>query len=245
MKLTRPIIFFDLETTGLNPIKDHIVQIGAIKLNPDGTREEKNVLINPQVPIPKETSDIHGITDDMVKDKPTFKQLSKAMLKWFSGCDISGYNTDRFDIPFLCESFLRHGLTWDLSSVNLVDVLKVERMVNAHKLEATYQRYFGKPMEGNAHDALDDTRATLEVFLKQCEVHELSDIPKIDNELQGDKKRVDLAGYIVKSNDIEVWNFGKHTGKDVRENPNYCDWFLRGDFPTQSKDCLNKILRGF
>jgi len=175
MTLSKPIVFFDLETTGVNTSHDKIVQIGAIKLNIDGTEEVKNVLINPTIPIPAGATAVHGISDEDVKDKPKFNQIAKSFAAWLRGCDLAGYNSDNFDIPMLIEEFSKAGVEFPEDGTSFVDVLKIERLVNSHTLGNTYKRYTGDELEG-AHDALADVRATLTIFQKQLEVN--SDFPE-------------------------------------------------------------------
>jgi len=243
MDFIKPIIFFDLETTGVSITQDRICQVGAIKIFPDGMRETKNVLINPEMVMSDEVIAIHNITNEMVADKPKFKQVAASMLKWFSGCDLAGYNTDAFDIPFLCEEFARCGLKLDLSDCAFIDVLKVERKVNPHNLGDTYKRYFGKEMEGAAHDALVDTQATLEVFLEQCKKNELGTIAELDKTLQGDNERFDFANKMYIKEGQVFWNFGKERDKLVKETKGYANWVLKGDFPSDTKEKIRKLIK--
>ena len=173
--MERPIIFFDTETTGLNVVSDRIVQIGAIKMLPEGNTEEKNVLINPGMPIPPESTEIHGITDEMVKNAATFDKVSRSMLEWFRGCDLAGHNICGFDIPIIAEEFSRCGITFPDESNSFIDTYKLEKIVNSQGLEACYKRYTGKELGEEAHDALADSRASMEVFLAQKEMHDLPD----------------------------------------------------------------------
>ncbi len=242
MKLTRPIIFFDLETTGTDIVYDRIVQIGAIKMNPDRTQEEKNVLINPTIPIPKEASDVHGITDEMVKNKPKFRQVAKAMFEWFKGCDLGGYNSDNFDLPMLIEEFSRAGIEFPEGEIHLVDVLKIERMVNSHKLEETFKRYTGNSLE-DAHDAMADIKATVTVIVHQSEEHDIPDSPKeIDEFLQGETQRVDYAGKIIMQDGVAVWSFGKNRGKPVNTDISYAQWVLSSNFSNDTKKHVRRLI---
>ncbi len=243
MQLQKPLVFFDLETTGVNVAKDRIVQIGAIKWSPSGEREEKNVIINPTIPIPLGASAVHGIYDKDVEDKPTFKQIAKSFATWLQGCDLAGYNSDNFDVPMLIAEFERVGVEFPESDTVFVDVLKIERLVNAHTLEATYQRYTGQPLEG-AHDAMADIRATLAVLEKQLEKFEA--LPKVPAELdafvRGDNVRVDFAGKLTMIEGEVCWAFGKHKGEPVAQTRGYAEWFLSKDFPSESKRHIRKIL---
>ena len=193
MKLIKPIIFFDLETTGVDIAKDRICQIACIKIDLDGNQTEKELLINPNMPIPKEATEVHGITDEMVVDKPTFANISKSLLEFFEGCDIAGYNSNVFDVPLLAEEFSRSRIEFPNWELNFVDVLQYERLLKPNKLADVYKRYTGKDLEG-AHDALNDVRATLEILLHQTEGN--NDIFPADIDLlcQGDRKRFDVAG---------------------------------------------------
>lgn len=236
MQLERPIIFFDLETTGVNTENDRIVQIAAIKRFPDGQTEEKNILINPQRPIPKAASEVHGITDEMVSDKPTFQQYAKSMLQWFSGCDLAGYNSNQFDIPMLAAEFRRCGHDFPDGDTHFVDILMIERIVNSHRLEETYKRYTGEALEG-AHDALADIQATISILDKQLERH--STLPITPRELDalttGEEPRADISGKLRWVEGALVWNFGKHRGQPVLKTTDYAEWFLRADFPADAK----------
>ncbi len=242
MKFKKPIIFFDLETTGLDVVNDRICQIGAIKVLPNGETEEKKLLINPTIPIPKEASDVHNITNEMVKDAPKFNQVAKAMNEWFDGCDIGGYNSDNYDIPLLVEEFYRCGVTFPRNNnISFVDVLKLEREINSHKLENTYRRYTGK--EFLAHDALEDIKATVEVFKCQIEKHKIeTDAAAIDKMLQGDKKRVDLANKIYLTDGKYYWSFGKNKDQELKADLSYCRWVTSANFSQNTKNWITKIL---
>lgn len=243
MKIKRPIIFFDLETTGVSVTSDRIIQIGAIKVFPDGSQDEKNVLINPTIPIPESASEVHGIYDKDVENAPLFRQISKSMLVWFEGCDLAGYNSDNFDIPMLSEEFRRVGISYPSLDVNFIDVLKIERIVNSHKLEETYKRYTGEDLDG-AHDAMIDIEATREVFFRQIEKY--ADLPEtikgIEEMLSEGKKRIDISGKIYERDGVTYWNFGKNKDTPVLSDRNYCDWVLRSDFPSDTKDFIRKLL---
>jgi len=245
MTLSKPIVFFDLETTGVNTSHDKIVQIGAIKLNIDGTEEVKNVLINPTIPIPAGATAVHGISDEDVKDKPKFNQIAKSFAAWLRGCDLAGYNSDNFDIPMLIEEFSKAGVEFPEDGTSFVDVLKIERRVNSHTLGNTYKRYTGDELEG-AHDALADVRATLTIFQKQLEVN--PDLPKeaaaIDRHCQGENKRVDYAGKLYKKEGAVYWNFGKHRHALVLETVEYANWVLNSDFPEDTKRRIRSVFGG-
>lgn len=241
--MSKPIVFFDLESTGVSTTKDRIVQIGAIKLLPNGTEEVKNVLINPTIPIPHEATMVHGVSDEDVKDKPKFRQIAKSFAAWLSGCDLAGYNSDNFDIPMLIEEFDRAGIVFPEQNTNFIDVLKIERMVSSHKLGETYKRYTGEELE-DAHDALADVRATLTIFQKQLEKHPTLPInaADIDALCQGENKRVDFAGKLYEQDGLIYWRFGKHKGQLVSETTSYANWVLGSDFPSETKAQIRKVL---
>ena len=243
MKSSKPIVFFDLETTGVNTSYDRIVQIGAIKLLPDGTEEVKNVLVNPTIPIPEGAAAVHGIFDADVQDKPKFRQIAKSFAAWLSGCDLAGYNSDNFDVPMLVEEFDRAGITFPEEGTSFIDVLKIERIVCSHKLENTYRRYTGEDME-DAHDALADIRATLAIFRKQLENN--PDLPieaaEIDAYCQGENKRVDFAGKLYEKEGQVYWRFGKHQNRLVSETLDYAKWVLGADFPSETKLQIKKVI---
>ncbi len=246
LQLTKPIAFIDLETTGINISTERIVEIAMVKISPDGGQQIKRKLINPQMPIPKASSDIHGITDEMVKDAPTFKQAANEIKQFIDNCDLAGYNSNRFDIPMLIEEFLRSGLEFTLEGKKLLDVQKVFHMMEQRTLGAAYKFYCNKSLE-NAHSAEVDATATWEVLEAQVERY-----PQIGNTVEsivkftGEDDIVDFARRFVKENGIEIFNFGKHKGKPVtqvlKEEPQYYDWMMKGDFPMNTKQKLTEIL---
>ncbi len=239
----RPIIFFDLETTGVSTSNDRIIQIGAIKVLPDGTEEVKNVLINPTIPIPASASAIHGVYDKDVAKSPTFQQVSKSFAGWLSGSDLAGYNSDNFDVPMLMAEFDRVGIAFPEPETKLVDVLKIERMVNGHTLGATYKRYMDEELDG-AHDALIDIYATMKIFKKQLEQNpELPiDAADLDALCQGDTKRVDYAGKLYEKDGDIYWKFGKHRDAKLKDTTSYCNWVLKSDFPADTKAWIRKVI---
>ena len=245
MKITKPIIFFDLETTGVDVMTSRIVQIACIKIGVDGSRETKDLLVNPTISIPKEASDVHGITDEMVKDSPTFKQISKGVENFFLGCDIGGYNSDRFDIPLLSEEFSRAGINFDFSNCVFVDVLKLESLINTRKLGDVYKRYTGTELE-NSHNALADIEATVTILehqlniLSQKEGSFTSPI-ELETFCSQDKKRFDVAGKMYQKDNVVYWSFGKNIDKPVLEDKSYLDWFLKSDFPLESKRKIKSL----
>jgi len=247
LQLTRPIAFIDLETTGVNLSTDRIVEIAIVKLMTDGTRLVKRKLLNPQIPIPQSSSDIHGITDEMVKDAPTFKQAGNEIKQFLEGCDLGGYNSNRFDIPILMEEFLRAGMEEvDLSQQRMIDVQHIFYQMEPRTLTAAYKYYCDKELE-NAHSAEVDIKATIEVLEAQ-----VSRYPKLGNTVDsilgviGEEKVVDYARrFIFDEKGIEVFNFGKYKGKSVadtlRNEPQYYDWMMKGDFPLHTKRKLTEI----
>ena len=247
LNLTRSIAFIDLETTGVSLSSDRIVEIAIIKILPDGSRQVKRKLINPEMPIPKETSDIHGITDDMVKDAPTFKQTGNEIKMFIENCDLGGYNSNRFDIPILMEEFLRAGMDVDLSTRKMVDVQHIFYTMEPRTLTAAYKFFCQKELV-NAHSAEADVDATIEVLMAQLDRY-----TNLGNSVEsilgviGEDKIVDYArrfGFNDKG--VEIFNFGKHKGRPVRDvlksEPQYYDWMMRGDFPLHTKQKLTEIL---
>ena len=246
LQLTRPIAFIDLETTGVSLSTDRIVEIAIIKLLPDGSRQVKRKLLNPQMPIPKVTSDIHGITDEMVKDAPTFKQVANEVKMFIDGCDLGGYNSNRFDIPILMEEFLRVGLDVDLSKRKMVDVQHIFYTMEPRTLSAAYKFFCEKELV-DAHSAEADVSATIDVFLAQLKKYQnLGNTVESVLSVIGEEKIIDYArrfGYDDKG--VEIFNFGKYKGKAVadvlRAEPQYYDWMMRGDFPLHTKQKLTEI----
>ena len=247
LELTRPIAFLDLETTGVNLSSDRIVEIAIIKIMPDQTRVVKRKLINPEILIPKVSSDIHGITDEMVKDAPTFKQAGNEIKQFLEGCDLGGYNSNRFDIPILMEEFLRAGMDVDLSNRRMIDVQHIFYTMEPRTLTAAYKFYCQKELE-NAHSAEADVSATIDVLMSQVERYN-----KLGNSIDsilatiGEEKIVDYARrFSFDDKGIEVFNFGKYKGRSVSEvlksEPHYYDWMMRGDFPLHTKQKLTEIM---
>lgn len=247
LDLIRPIAFIDLETTGVNLSSDRIVEIAIVKIMPDQSRVVKRKLINPEMMIPKQSSDIHGITDDMVKDAPTFKQAGNEIKQFLDNCDLGGYNSNRFDIPMLMEEFLRAGMDVDLSTRRMVDVQHIFYTMEPRTLSAAYKFFCNKELE-NAHSAEVDVNATIDVLLSQITRYE-----KLGNSVDsilstiGEEKIVDYARrFLFDDRGVEVFNFGKYKGKSVREvlksEPQYYDWMMKGDFPLHTKQKLTEIL---
>lgn len=263
LNLKTPIAFFDLESTGINISTDRIVEFSILKVHPNGRQEIKTSLINPTIPIPAESSAIHGIFDKDVKDSPTFKSLSRELFQFLEGADLAGFNVLKFDIPLLVEEFLRAGIDFDIEKRNILDSQKIFHMMEKRNLSAAYKFYCGKSLE-NAHSAEADTIASYEVFKAQMERYEgeeaedlqgnklgviQNDMKKIHNLLN--EKMVDLAGrFIFNENGEECFNFGKHKGKTIenvlKEEPSYYDWMMKGDFPLDTKRKFTQVkLRSF
>lgn len=248
MKLNKPLIIFDLETTGTDITIDRIVQIATMKLFPNGECEEKEYLINPGIPIPKEASEVHGITDEMVKDAPTFKQLANAMNDYFKGSDIGGYNSDNFDVPLLMQEFHRCEIEFPSWELNFVDMLKIERIVNSHKLSETYKRYTLQDLD-DAHDAMADVKGTKTVFDHQLELLKETEgfeegvtIESIDKFCQGDNERFDYAGKAYIKDGVVYWSFGKWKDHPVLDDRGYLNWVLSSNFPIETKKKLKELL---
>jgi DNA polymerase-3 subunit epsilon len=246
LQLTRPIAFIDLETTGINISTDRIVEIAIVKILPDGTKQVKRKLINPQMPIPPGSSEIHGITDEMVKDAPSFKQVANEIKQFIELCDLGGYNSNRFDIPMLIEEFLRVGIEFSADGRKLVDVQKVFHLMEQRTLSAAYKFYCQKTLDG-AHSAEIDASATWEILEAQVERYpQIGDTVESIVKFTGEDDIVDFARRFVKEKGVEVFNFGKHKGKPVtqvlKEEPQYYDWMMKGDFAMNTKQKLTEIL---
>ncbi|MEQ9229584.1 MAG: 3'-5' exonuclease [Cyclobacteriaceae bacterium] len=262
LNLTNPLVVFDLETTGTSISQDRIVEMAMIKVFPDGTKEEKCRKINPTIPIPPETSAIHGIYDEDVKDEPTFKQVAKSLADWLEGCDFAGFNVVHFDLPMLVEEFLRANIEFEIDNRKIVDAQKIFHIMEKRNLTAAYKFYCGKDLE-NAHSAAADTQATFEVLVGQIQKYEGQEVfdslgnklGQIENDVNSINRlsqnhMVDLAGRIILKEGVEVFNFGKHRGKPVadvlKQEPSFYDWMMKGDFPLDTKRKLTKIkLSGF
>ncbi len=246
LQLNRPIVFFDLETTGVDTATDRIVELAFVKINPDGSRDKYVKRINPQMPIPSESSAIHGIYDADVKDAPTFKQIGSELNAWIKGCDFGGYNSARFDLPLLAEEFLRANIEVDFTERAMVDVQQIFFKMEQRTLSAAFAFYCGKAIE-NAHSAEADIDATIEVFEAQLARYE--NLPKDTKGIQefaGNNDLVDYARRMVLKNGQPIFNFGKHKGKPVKEvfskEPAYYDWMMNADFALHTKQKISEIL---
>ena len=247
LKLQKPIVFFDLETTGVNAIHDRIVEISYIKVFPDGNEESKTLRINPERHIPEQSSAIHGIYDEDVKDCPTFKQVARDIAAIFVNSDIAGFYSNYFDVPMLVEEMLRAGIDFDITKCRLIDVQNIYHKLEQRTLSAAYKFYCGKNLE-DAHSAQADTRATYEVLKAQLDKYP----DKLNNDVQflssfsKMNDNVDFAGRIIYNDKhIPVFNFGKYKGQSVEDvlarDPGYYGWMMQGDFPQNTKQVLTKL----
>lgn len=263
LNLTKPIAFFDLETTGIRVATDRIVEISIVRQQVDGTIDIKTLRINPEMHIPPEVTEIHGIRDEDVKDCPTFKMVARELAHFLENCDLAGYNSNHFDIPLLVEEFLRADVDFDLKGRRFVDVQNIFHKMEPRNLSAAYKFYCAKEMV-NAHSAEADTLATFEILKAQLDRYAevlfkdrkgnlsqpvVNDIKAL-SDFSYSTKAVDLIGHIVyNEKNVEVFNFGKHKGKAVtqvlRDEPSYYDWMMRGEFPLSTKKVLTMLkLRG-
>jgi DNA polymerase-3 subunit epsilon len=246
LTLKRPIIFFDLETTGTDNAKDRIVELAFIKLLPDGKRDRYVRRLNPGMPIPPSSTAIHGIKDEDVKDAPLFKHIAHELYEWMRGCDLGGYNSSKFDLPLLAEEFLRTGINVDFTERQMIDVQQIFFKMESRSLSAAYAFYCGKQLE-NAHSAEADILATIEVLESQLDRYK--DLPaevKPLHDFTMGEQYVDYARRIVMRDGHPVFNFGKHKGRKVedifKEEPQYYDWMMQADFALHTKQKISEIL---
>jgi len=246
LNLRNPLVFFDLETTGVNANTDRIVEISYLKVLPNGNEETKTFRVNPGMPIPKEASDIHHITDEDVANSPSFKEIGKSIAKDIEGCDLAGFNSNRFDVPLLAEEFLRNDIDIDLSKRKLIDVQVIFHKMEQRTLSAAYKFYCNAELEG-AHGAEADTRATYEVLKSQLDRYpELNNDVQYLSEFSTFNRNVDFAGKIVLNDkDQEVFNFGKYKDQLVedilKKDSGYYGWMMQGDFALNTKNVLTRI----
>ena len=244
--LKRPLVFIDLEATGLNVGSDRIVEIALLKIHPNGNKESKVYKVNPTIPIPLESSKIHGIYDKDIESSPTFQDLSRELNAFLGGADVAGYNSNKFDIPMLIEEFTRCNIHFDLSNRKLIDVQNIFHKMEQRTLSAAYQFYCNKVLE-NAHSAESDTTATYEVLVSQLQKYDsLKNDVDFLSQFSSVTKNVDLAGRIVfNDKGEEVFNFGKYKGRIVHEvftvEPSYYDWMMKGDFATNTKTVITQL----
>lgn len=246
LQLKRPIIIFDLETTGINLTHDRIVEISLIKLMPDGQRVPKTRRINPEMHIPEQATAVHHITDEMVANEPTFRQIARSLAQFFEGCDIAGFNSNRFDIPMLDQEFQRADVDFSFDGRRFIDVQTIFHKKEPRNLVAAYKFYCGKDLE-HAHSATADTEATLDVLLAQLDRY--ADLPRaVDqlSEFSSQNRNVDFMGRLVYDDqNREVINFGKYRGQlaeeVLRKDPGYYGWVMQGDFTKNTKDAFTRI----
>ncbi|MBI5219659.1 MAG: 3'-5' exonuclease [Bacteroidia bacterium] len=246
LTLKRPIAFFDIETTGINVASDRIVEISILKIHPDNREEAKTFRVNPQIPIPKAATDIHGITDEDIKDKPAFPQIAKLIAQMLEGCDFAGYNSNKFDIPLLAEEFLRTDIDFDMRKHKFIDVQVIFYKMEQRTLSAAYQFYCNKILE-NAHSSKVDTQATYEILKAQIDRYaDLKNDVEFLSTFSSQNRNVDFAGRVILGeNDTELFNFGKYKGQPVeevfRKDPSYYKWMMDGDFTLNTKQVITQI----
>jgi DNA polymerase III subunit epsilon len=259
LNLKRPIVFIDLETTGLNIATDRIIEIAALKIEPKGTKTQFVEVVNPGIPILPQSTAFHGFKDSDVQDKPSFKEIAPRLLDFIKGCDFGGYNSNKFDIPLLAEEVLRAGFEFDMKNRNMVDVQNIFYRMEQRTLKAAYKFYCNKTLR-NAHSALADIEATYEIMKAQVERYQNADFEdlfgNISQPIINDIKRLseftnfhrsaDLAGQIIyNEKGEEVFNFGKYKGRGVEETfekePQYYDWIMNADFPLYTKKVFHTI----
>ncbi len=264
LNLTRPLAFFDLETTGIKVTTDRIVEICIVRVAIDNSTKIKTLRVNPEMHIPEEVTAIHGITDEDIKDAPKFTEIAHELLQFLENCDLAGFNSNHFDIPLLAEEFLRAGIDFDLRGRRFIDIQNIFHKMEPRNLKAAYKFYCGKDLI-NAHSAEIDTLATYEILLAQLERYQgamvtdnkgkiyspvVNDIKAL-SEFSTASRNVDLIGHVVyNEKNVEVFNFGKHKGRPVeqvfRDEPSYYDWIMKSEFPLSTKKVVTVIkLRGF
>jgi len=251
LKLKKPIVVLDLEATGDQITKDRIVEIGMIKISPDGSESIYDKRVNPQIPIPINISEIHGIYDIDIKDCPTFKDLANEINLFIDNSDICGFNSNKFDVPLLEEEFQRAGVSCEINENKLIDVQNIYHKMEKRTLGAAYQFYCSKELI-NAHSAINDARATLEVLLAQTEKYDEleGDVNFLSKFSKANQNAIDYASRIIQNEFKEpIINFGKHKGKKVIDvfdkEPGYYSWIMRGDFPLNTKSCFTEIWKEF
>ncbi len=259
LNLKNPLVFIDLETTGINIASDRIVEIALLKIHPDGNEEERLLRINPEIPIPPSATRIHGITDEDVREAPVFREVARNLVRFLEGCDLAGFNSNRFDIPLLAEEFLRCDVDVDFKKRKFVDVQAIYHKMEKRTLSAAYKFYLNRELT-DAHSAMADARATYEVLQAQLDAYANAEYedqngrkstPIINNveklsEFSAYDRSVDYMGRIVyDDHGVEIFNFGKNKGlpveKVLREQPGYYGWMLNGDFPLYTKKVLTQI----
>jgi len=247
LQLKKPIVFFDLETTGVKVAVDRIVEISILKIFPNGNKESKTWLVNPTVPIPEETTLIHGITNEKVVNEPTFSELSDDIYRLIENCDLAGFNSNKFDIPLLAEEFLRAGIEFNMKNMKAVDIQNIFHKLEQRTLIAAYKFYCDKDLT-NAHSAKADTNATYEILLAQLDKYsELeNNIDFLSEFSERGGKFADLAGFIrYNQKGEEVLSFGKYRDITLKQiwnnNPGYFSWIKQADFPLYTKNIMNNF----
>jgi len=246
--MSRPLVIFDLETTGTDIAKDRIVEFGFIKIFENGDKEEKVRKINPTISIPEEATEVHSISNEDVIDCPTFSQIANSLYESIKYCDIAGYNCKRFDIPLLIEEFLRCGIEWSLDGLNVLDSYEIEKELNPQTLSGVYSRYFGKEME-NSHSALGDCNATLEILSKQRDVFTLNDTGHLTKKEISDyffakkKPYKFCSAFYEDEKGIVRFNIGKHKDKSVYDEPGFLNWMLKSSFPIHTKNIVKELIK--
>lgn len=246
LNIKNPMVFIDLETTGVDVVKDRIVEIAILKVYPDGREEMKVRRVNPEMPIPPEATAIHGISDEEVKSEPKFREIAKSLVKLIEGCDFAGFNSNKFDFPLLAEELLRAGVDFDLKKHKFIDVQTIFHKMEKRTLAAAYKFYLDKTLE-EAHSAGADSKATYEILTAQLDRYpELKNDVDFLAEYSSFNRNVDFMGRIVLDDGgVEVFNFGKHKGKAVvdvlQKEPSYYAWMMNGEFPLHTKRVLTAI----
>ena len=246
LKISKPLCFFDLETTGINVSSDRIVEISVLKIYPNGNKESRTWLVNPGIKIPQEAINVHGISNEMVVNEPNFSEIAHEVKSMINNCDLAGYNSDKFDIPLLAEELLRADIDFDIDNIHTIDVQNIFHKMEQRTLAAAYKYYCGKILD-NAHSSKVDTLATFEVLESQLKKYsELENDVKFLSNFSKRGKNVDPAGFIkLNENEIPCFSFGKHKGKSVeyimQNEPGYFGWILNADFPMYTKKVLTKL----
>ena len=257
LKINKPLVFFDIESTGLDIIKDKIIEITILKLNTSGKKNTFTFRINPGIPIPLESSKIHGIYDNDVKNSPSFKEVGDQIKELLYKCDLVGFNILKFDLPILIEEFKNNKINFSINNINIIDVQKLYHLMEKRNLSAAYRFYCNKTLK-NSHSSLSDTTATYEIFLNQLEKYDNQEVFDLKGNKMGkisknlyevnntlNNNMIDLEGRFVMDNDVPVFNFGKYKGKKIKEvlkeNPHYFNWIIKGKFSNDTKEKLIKI----
>lgn len=257
LKINKPLVFFDIESTGLDIIKDKIIEITILKLNTSGKKNSFTFRINPGIPIPLESSKIHGIYDNDVKNSSSFKEVGDQIKQLLYKCDLVGFNILKFDLPILIEELKNNKINFPINNINIIDVQKLYHLMEKRNLSAAYRFYCNKTLK-NSHSSFSDTMATYEIFLNQLEKYDNQEVFDLKGNKMGkisknlcevnntlNNNMIDLEGRFVMDNDVPVFNFGKYKGKKIKEvlkeNPHYFNWIIKGKFSNDTKEKLIKI----